>query len=403
MPTYAYKAKAGPERTVEGELLADSRQAALATLDGMGLIPIVVEEALARTSGNSARKKRRVSRRDVTLLTRQLASLTKSGVPILRSLRTIRDQSTNTGLERMMEDFELTVRDGNMLSDAFQKYPTLFSPLYLDMVRAGESGGVLDATLTSLAAAREKEDDMRRKVQAAMAYPMLVLIVGLVTVFLLLSFFMPRVFELFESYHFGDLPWPTKVLLAISAFCESSWHWIVIMGLLVGAVVSRMLAKDKGRSILDAMVLRIPMVRTFVTYSEIARFARTLALLIESGVQIDKGLELSANTMANDALRQEVHAIRHNTVQRGAPLSSGLHVARYFPPFVANMVGVGEEAGRLDEALNEIASFYEKEVDQLTQVATSLIEPILILTVGAFVGFIVAAMLLPIFQMGTGL
>ena len=176
-----------------------------------------------------------------------------------------------------------------------------------------------------------------------------------------------------------------------------------MVGLLVGAVVSRMLAMDKGRGIIDAMILRIPLVRSFVVQSEIARFARTLALLLDSGVNIDKGLELSANTMANDALRSEVHEIRRNTVQRGAALSTGLHAARHFPPFVANMVGVGEEAGRLDESLNEIAVFYEKEVDQLTQLATSLIEPILILTVGAFVGFIVAAMLLPIFQLGTGL
>ncbi len=403
MPNYAYKAKEGPEQTVEGELVADSRPAALAALEGMGLTPVWVEEAAAPKAGKRGSRRRRVRRKDITLFTRQLASLTKSGVPILRALRTIREQATSSGFARMAEDFELTVRDGNMLSDALAKYPSHFSALYLDMVRAGESGGVLDVSLMSLAEAREKEDDMRRKVQAALAYPALVLIVGLLTVFVLLTFFMPRVLELFESYNFGDLPWPTQVLVSISAFCETSWHWIVIVALLGAAVISRMLAMEKGRTILDSVALRIPLVRTFIRQTEISRFSRTLALLIDAGVPIDKGLELSANTLSNEALRNEVHDIRRNTVQRGAPISSGLQNAQHFPPFVANMVAVGEESGTLDESFNELAVFYEKEVDQLTRLATTLIEPLLILTVGAFVGFIVAAMLLPIFELGTGL
>jgi type II secretory pathway component PulF len=407
VPTYAYKAKEGPEETVEGELAAESRQAALSELDSKGLVAVWVEEVTsAPTRGKRKGKRvraRRIGRGDVTMFTRQLSSLTKSGVPILRSLYTIRDQATNANFARMVEDFELTVRDGSMLSDALQKYPKLFSPLYLDMVRAGESGGVLDMSLKSLAEAREKEDDMRRKVQTALAYPTLVLVVGMLTVFIILSFFMPRVLELFENYAFGDLPWPTQVLVSVSSFCENSWYWIVIILLLVAAVTRRMFTLEKGRAMIDAGVLRVPFVRTFVRQSEIARFGRTLALLLDAGVSIDKSLELSANTLANDALRKEVHAIRRSTVQQGAPLSTGLLHAQHFPPFVANMVGVGEESGRLDEALNEIAEFYEKEIEQMTRIATSLIEPILILTVGAFVGFIVAAMLLPIFQLGTGL
>ncbi|MDA0991870.1 MAG: type II secretion system F family protein, partial [Verrucomicrobia bacterium] len=339
--------------------------------------------------------------RDVTVMTRQLASLIRSGVPILRALRTIADQTENIVLRRVVDDMEKTVRDGSMLSSAMGRYPQLFSPLYIDMVRAGESGGILDTSLFRLAEARETEEDIRRKVQSAMAYPMLVVVVGIVTVFVLLSFFLPRVIELFEGYK--DLPLPTRMLIGISDVFSRYWYWIAAVFVLLIAVIRRMLVAESGRMILDRLVLHIPMIRRFIQAAEIARFSRTLSLLIDAGVSIDKALQLAANTIGNTVLRGEVEAVRIGTVQKGATMSSGLKRARYFPAFVANMTAVGEEAGRLDESLLEVALFYEKEVDQQTRVATSLIEPILILIVGAVVGFIVAAMLLPIFELGSGL
>lgn len=402
MPTFTYKAKSGPGKTVEGELAADSKTAAVAALEAMGCSPIWVAEQQKAGPGRASRRRdRRISSRDVTLFTRQLASLTKSGVPILKALSTIAEQAENGRFQTVVRDLERTIRDGTMLSGALSKYPAVFSSLYVNMVRAGESAGVLDTTLNRLADARERDDDVRRKVQAAIAYPLLIVTVGLITVFVLLAFFLPKVVGLFKDYQ--DLPWPTRALMGISGFCSDNWHWIVIAVVLLLAVAKRLTSVEKGRVWLDETRLRLPLIGRFVLESEMARFARTLSLLIQAGIPIDKALSLSGDTLRNAILRAEVEEMRKNTVLQGIPLSAGMKKSRRFPLFIANMTAVGEEAGRLDESLDEVASYYEKDVEQQTRLATSLLEPILVLAVGAVVGFIVAAMLLPIFRLSTTL
>ncbi len=403
MPTFAYKAKDGPGRTVEGALDADSRSAALAAIGNMGYSPISVHEQ--ESDGERRRREplwrrlQRITRRDVTLFTGQIASLTRSGVPILRMLRTIGDQTENPRMRRVVREIEATIRDGSMLSEALARFPKLFPELYISMVTAGESGGVLDRILTSLAEAREEEEETRRKVQSAMAYPILIVVVGTVTVFVLLTFFLPKILELFDTYE--DLPAVTKALMGISRFFETNWHWLVIGGLLAFAILRRIASGEYGRVFFDGMKLRTPLLGRFVREVDIARFARTLALLIDSGIAIDRALKLAANTLRNSVLRGEMERVRSLTITRGIPFSDGLKRMRNFPPLVANMAAVGEEGGKLDEALNEVAVFYEKSVVQQSRMVTSLLEPALILIVGALVGFIVSAMLLPIFQMGT--
>jgi len=401
MPTFIYKAKSGPGKTVEGELAADSKPAAVAALEAMGCSPIwVAEQPQKAGAGRASRRHdRRISSRDVTLFTRQLASLTKSGVPILKALSTIAEQAENGRFQALVHDVEHTIRDGTMLSGALSKYPAVFSSLYVNMVRAGESAGVLDTTLNRLADARERDDEVRRKVQAAIAYPLLIVTVGLITVFVLLAFFLPKIIGLFKDYK--DLPWPTRALMGISGFCSENWYWILIAAVLLLAVIKRLTSVEKGRAWLDETRLRLPLIGRFVLESEMARFARTLSLLIQAGIPIDKALSLSGDTLRNVILRAEVEEMRKNTVLQGVPISVGMKKSGRFPPFIANMTAVGEEAGRLDESLDEVASYYEKDVEQQTRLATSLLEPILVLVVGAIVGFIVAAMLLPIFRLST--
>lgn len=401
MPTFEYKAKEGPGRTVQGVLESDSRHGALALLDRKGLIPVWVREKAPDKPKAGLRFRRRVSFRDVTLFTGQLATLLRSGVPILRAMATIADQTENPGLKTVVLELGNTIRDGTMLSGALEKHPSLFPDIYIRTVQAGESAGVLDTILTRIEEAREREEDLRRKVQAAMAYPVLILSVGIVTVFLLLTFFLPTVVDLFREY--GDLPLPTRILMGTSDVFANNWHWILILGILLGAVLKRIASTVKGRSLLHGLALRLPLLGRFVRESEIARFARTLALLIDVGIPIDRALALSANTMRNSVLRDEAEAIRRNTVDQGATFSSGLRRSRHFPPLVVNMAAVGEESGKLDESMTEVAVHYEKQCDQLSRMATSLIEPLLILVVGAIVGLIVASMLLPIFELGTGL
>lgn len=402
MKTFTYKAKAGPGNAVKGELNAESLAAAEASLDAMGYVPIWIREGSeAARGGVLNRLGSGIKFRDVTVFTRQLASLTKSGVPILKALSTISNQADNRRFAAIVDDLEGVIRDGSMLSSALAKHPDLFSDLYVSMVRAGETGGVLDTILFRLADARESEEETRRKIQAAIAYPILIMVVGVVTVVVLLTFFLPRVLELFKDYK--DLPVATRMLMSISGFFQHNWYWLFILLLLFGAVFKRLASMDKGRMFVDRIKLHMPLLKKFILHSDTARFARTMALLIDSGIPIDKALGLSARTLNNAVLRDEVETLGGETIRQGSTLSSGLRKAKYFPPLVANMTGVGEEAGSMDESLLEVADFYEKEIDMLSKTATSLIEPIMILVIGLLVGFIVAAMLLPIFELGTNM
>lgn len=403
MKTFIYKAKQGPGKTVEGELRAVSITAAQTELDAKGLVPVWVREKESSDagSGNGRASGRQARRNDVTTFTRQLASLIKPGVPILKALSTVAGQTELPAFRKVVQDMESYIRDGHMLSEAMAKYPDLFSELYISMIRAGESGGVLDTMLTRLAEARESEDETRRKIQAAIAYPMLIICVGVFTVFVLLTFFLPRLVKLFRDYE--DLPMPTKVLISLTDFFSGNWYWILLMGFLVYAIFRRLAAMETGRILVDSLKLRLPLFGTLLKRSDIARFARTLALLTDSGIAIDKALTLSAATLRNAVLKAEIEKVRKSTISQGMPLSAGLARSQNFPAFVSNMIAVGEEAGNIEESLAEIALFYEKDVEQKSKLATSLLEPALILVVGGMVGFIVAAMLLPIFELGTNL
>jgi type II secretory pathway component PulF len=401
VPTFEYRAKDGPGKTVAGEMAAESKAAAALALDEMGLSPVWVREKADEKKRGSSFRLRGIAPREITVFTRQLASLLKSGVPILRALTTIRDQTENPEFRRVAEDIEARIRRGDMLSDALLQHPRLFPELFVNMVRSGEWGGVLDTILTRLADAREQEDDLRRKVQAALAYPILVVCVGCATVFILLAFFMPKVIELFDEYR--NLPLPTRLLIGISTFFSKFWYWMLLFGALLGAVVHRLSGNTQGRLTLDRLKLRTPLLRTFIQQSEIARFTRTMALLLNSGVSVERSMDLGARTVRNTVLRAEILAARELTVQQGLPMSAGLRRAPHFPSFVSNLAAVGEESGHLEDSLNEIAQFYEKEVELGSRLATSLLEPILILVVGGLVGLIVVAMLLPIFEIGRGL
>jgi type II secretory pathway component PulF len=322
-------------------------------------------------------------------------------VPILRALSTISEQTESAAMGRVVDALRRRVQDGGMLSDALQEHPKCFPAIYVSMVRAGESAGALDTVLLRLAETRERDDAVRRQVQTAMAYPTLIMVVGAATVFVLLAFFLPRVAGLFRDVR--DLPLPTRMLLGISDAIANGWPWMLLAAGLALAVLNRILAMDRGRLAADRLKLRMPGVGKFLLHADLARLARTLGLLLESGVAIDRSLGLCAGVVRNRALKIAVEEIRTLVVQQGLGFASGVRRAKLFPPLFANMTAVGEEAGALDAALLDIASFYERDCEQRGRMATSLLEPVMILVVGALVGFIVAAMLLPVFRLTSGL
>lgn len=407
MPIFVYKAKQGPDKMVEGSVVAESRASAVSKIERMGYSAVSVRETDADSDAGGPRRgiisRFRVGRREVTLFTRQLSSLIRAGVPILQALATTREQTSNSSFRRIIGDIEKHIRDGGMLSSAMAAHPSQFPDLYVGMVRAGESAGLLDTSLLRLAEAREKEDDTSRKVQAAIAYPALILGVGFITVFVLLTFFLPQITGLFKGQQ--NLPWPTRVVMGVSdaMSVRGQGVWLLLSAALAFVVFRRLAEIEQGRMLVDRTKLGIPGVGVFLRESDLARFCRTLALLLESGLSVDRALGLSAGTMRNAVLRKEMDTIRQNTVLQGTPFSHGLKRSKYVPGLVANMVAVGEESGKIEESLHEVADFYEKQIDHNVRMTTSLLEPVLILVVGAIVGFIVAAMLLPIFRITTAL
>jgi len=399
MTVFAYKAKTGPDRVVGGRVQADTPEAAVAKLQAMGYSPVWVREAAPEAPTRPRPMSRRGAARATHVFTRQLAGLLRAGVPILRALATIQEQTEHPAFRRVVGQILVAVRDGRTLSEAMAAHPRLFSELYLNMVRAGEAGGVLDDVLLRLAEAQESDEELRGKVRSALAYPALVLVLGIISVFVILTFFLPRIMHLLEDSG-RPLPMPTQIVLAVSRGCSRFWPWMLLALVGLAALYRRAWTSGGGRRLLESALLRLPLIGRFLRDADLVRFTRTLALLIRVGIPIDRALDLSGRVLSHGVLRAAVLDVGRQTVQTGSSLAAGFRRHPQMPAFVTNMVAVGEESGRLDETLGEIASFYQRELDRDLRLATTLLEPALILIVGAVVGFIIFAMLLPIFEIG---
>ncbi len=408
MPNFHYKAKKGPHETVEGDISADNADQVVVKLDQMDLIPVSIieqgvagrpQKAKAEKSKEEPRRTGKVRSKDIDAFTWQLASLVKASVPILRALSLIAEQTENASLQVVVEDLKQQVKDGKTLSESMARYPKLFNNLFLSMVRSGEQGGVLDEVLYKIADHREKEQKMRRKIQSAMAYPMVMLVVGIGTVFVMLTFFMPKFIGIFERMK-RELPMPTKVLISASNFMSENWIWFIFVFAFVFIIFGRMKPGGKKKFIFDLIKLHTPLIKQFIRDAEIAKFCRTLGMLLKNGLPVYDSLALATSTLDNEALRKQLEVTSKEIVTQGSTLSASLRKVKIFPNFAINMIAVGEEGGKLEDSLNGVAEAYEKEVEQAISVMTSLLEPLLILAIGGVVGFIVFAMLLPIFDIG---
>lgn len=421
MPIYIYKAKKGPSALIQGEIEANSESQAVSKINDMGLAPVsVVEKGIGAktviaTPGEARGKQSqkeiaslvsllamtsaRVKTQDIDKFTRQLSSLVKASVPILRTLTLLSQQTENRALKSVIGDLEKQVKEGKMLSEAMSEYPKLFNNLYLNMIKAGEKSGSLDAILQRLADYREKDREVKRKIQAAMAYPILMILVGIATVFVMFTYFLPKLTVLFEGMR-QTLPLPTRILISLSNFMSSNWYWILMLLVFLAALFGRIKRGSKRKFLFDMAKLRVPIIKDFVKNAEIAKFCNTLGLLLKNGIPIYESLELATEALDNEVLKERLSQAREEIVAQGAALSESLTKIKIFPRFTVNMIAVGEEGGKLEESLAEVARVYERELEQAMKVITSLLEPLLILVVGAVVGFIVFAMLLPIFDIG---
>lgn len=404
MPTFEYVAKRNPTETVEGLLEADNRAGAINQLLGLGYTPLRVAEKAQGTRASPGVRQPlpatvQVPHRQFNRLTRQLASLIRSQVPILRALMILVEQTEHPRLRRVIQAIEDDIRQGSTLSAAMAKFPRVFSPLYISLIQSGEVGGMLDTVLDRLAEETDREEALRAKIQAALAYPLFVVVVGILTVFFLLAYVIPRLVKLFTLFG-KELPLPTRILLWLGDSFSKGWYgYAACLGLLI--VTGWWFARsEQGMVALAYLRLRLPLIRSLVRQLETTRFARSFGLLLDHGVPVLKATDVAIPVVENRVLRKELRKLPQH-LKEGNTLSSGLKGMTIASPLLINTVAVGEESGKIGEALLEVANFCEREVERLLQTLTALLEPMTILLVGGVVGFIVMAVLLPILTMGT--
>jgi type II secretory pathway component PulF len=398
MGTYKYRAKKGFNEVVEGLIDAQSEKEAIEKLSSMELLPLHLEEARASKSKSISLVKFRgkIKSREITIFSRQLASLLKSGVAILNALNIINDQSDDSNLKNILYNISNAIKDGATFSSVLAQYPRVFSPLYVAMIRTGEGSGSLPDVLLRISDYRIKQEEMLSRFRMALVYPILMAVVGLGTIIFMLTFVMPRLMKIFLSMG-QDLPLPTRILIAISGFLCHSWFWVVLILAIIILILRRELRTKSGRLSLSLFKLHLPLFGKLILKAELARFCRTLELLIKDGITILKAIEIAVPVIDNEIIKN--HLLQsYQQLQRGGSFGRSLRNVKLFPVFMSNLIGVGEESGRLDEALAEVAGNYERDTDEAIKVMNSLLEPVMILVMGLIVGFIVVAMILPIFE-----
>lgn len=406
MPKFAYQARDKQAKLVDGTLEADNQQQVVEKLQALGLYPIRVQEGsspqrmipskiMAANIKSSSSRFLWIKASEIANFTRQLADLLSAGLSLMNALTVLSNQTENPKLRDIVKTVKNDVQSGSTLADAMAKHPKIFNQLFVSMIRAGEIGGLLETVLLRLADFSEKESEMRGKILTAMAYPLVLVIVGTIAVIFLLAFIIPRFASIFEELGVA-LPLPTQVLMMISTGMKQYW-WAVLLGVsTIGVSIQRFIKSSEGKLRLNQAQLRIPILGDIIRKREIARFARTFGELLKNGVPILNALQISADTMTNQLVAQEIRKIKTN-ISEGERIAEPLKQSAIFPPMVVNMIAVGEESGHLESVLTKIANSYEADVDRSLKIFTSLLEPAVILCMACVVGFIALAMLLPVF------
>lgn len=389
---FRYRAKSAPGQEVEGVLEAENRLAALGKLSDMGYFPLDVEEAV----GGAVPFRGKVSSKDRALFTRQLADLLDAGLPLLKGLRVAAEQTSNPKLSAVLGEVSDRVEGGSSLAEALRTHGEIFPPVYVGLVRAGEVGAFLGTALERLADLEERQDDLRARIRTSLAYPGLILFTGAGTVFFLLLYVVPKLATVFEEMG-QQLPWATRFLVGLGQGISSPAGLLLLSAIVVVLLLSRHVV---ARWIMSHSLTHLPVWGPLAQKASLARFGRTLSVLLASGVPILESLQLSADVLAHPVLSEKLMEARRR-VGEGESLAESLRAAGGFPPFVANMIAVGEEGRSLGRSLDKVAAACERDCDRALKVFTALLEPALILVVGSVIAFIVLSMLLPIFQMST--
>lgn len=395
MAVFNYTARPATGGEIQtGQIELPTKEEVFSYLARQRMIPVSVREKEKQLSLQIGTG---ISMRDIVIFTRQFATMINSGLPLVQSLDILAEQTENDNLRKVIREVLYEVESGNTLADSMRKHPKVFTNLYVNMVAAGEAGGILDTILLRLATFLEKNDALTRKIKGAMIYPGVILTVAVSAVLILLYFVIPTFQQMFSSAGI-PLPLPTRIVIGLSDLLQSYW-WALIGGLIGGGFLLRSFYKtDAGELAIDRIFLRLPILGDLQRKAAVARFTRTLGTLVASGVSILEGLEITAKTAGNRVIHDAVMGSRAS-IAGGETISGPLKESGVFPPMVVQMINVGEQTGGLDEMLSKIADFYDEEVDAAVDALLSAMEPIMIVFLGTVVGGMIVAMYLPIFDM----
>ncbi len=395
--TYRYKARDRYGRAVGGQMIAASDAEVASSLKAKGLTPFSIEEIEDKSSGSFWDRFRKFKQSDVVAFTRELYTLTKAGLTLLASLEVIGEQDRNPVLKKIVEGLIQSIRGGASISDSLQRYPKIFSPLYVNMIRAGEVSGRLEQILERLIFIGESEEKLQMRVKAALRYPAIVLSALVLAFLFLTNFIIPRFAKLFTQAGV-ELPLPTRLLLWMhDAVTKYGWITAIIL-ITAGVLLARFLKTPRGQLWRDRLVLKLPVFGSLIIKSEMSRFARIMALLIQSGIPALRALEIAAGSSDNKVVVAAIDKIRVS-VTEGTSMNEPMKTSGIFPPSVVRMVRVGEETGKIDELLLKVSEYYDMQVDYTVTNLMVLIEPMLIVVLGGMVFVLALGMFLPMWNM----
>jgi len=404
MPVYEYKALDIRGKKLKGIIDADSISAARQKLRETNIFPVNLKETFVEEKNKVASGRsisdlfKRVSLREISIMTRQLATLLGASISLVPSLTALISQTTNPKLKKTLAQIKEDVNEGNSLARSISHYPGIFSPFYINMVRAGEASGTLDIVLERLADFNESRQALQGKIKAALAYPIFMFLIGSIVLFFLTTFIVPKITGIFSEMN-QTLPGITNFLISISSFLKS--FWMVIILIMIGSFIGlryMFLKTLSGQYFWDKIKLKMPLFGSLTHKMAVARFSRTLGTLLESGVPMLTALSIVKNVVNNRLIADSI-AEASRDVEEGQNLSATLLRSKIFPPIVSQMISAGEQSGTLEKMLCKIADSLENEVESNITMITSMLEPVMILVMGLLVGFIVISILLPIFEM----
>jgi type IV pilus assembly protein PilC len=397
MPIYTWEGRDRKNQVQKGEMKADSEEAVRASLNRMKLIPVKIKTKPKDLFENVEFFQPKVKSKDVIIFSRQFSTMIDAGLPILQCLEILHSQQENKTFQKIIKQIKDTVEGGSTLAEAIKQFPKQFDDLFVNMIAAGEAGGILDTILKRLAGYLEKSAKLKGKVKGALTYPVIVLIISLLVTAVILIFVIPVFQEMFSSLG-GTLPAPTRAVVALSNFVKSKIVFIIVGIILFIVAFKKYYGTENGRKNIDKMVLKMPIFGLLIRKVAVSKFTRTMGTMLTSGVPILSALDIVARTAGNKTIETSIYSVR-SAISEGRTMAEPLSETGVFPSMVCSMIAVGESTGALDTMLTKIADFYDEEVDQAVENLTAMIEPFMMVFLGVVVGGLLVAMYLPIFTM----